>query len=81
MTNSETRAASFYLHTINSVFFETPEIGIIDIFLLLKYENELELVTSDISFNSDNPGQVLICIRNNLAGNYFPSISIRSYIN
>ena len=29
-------------------FFETPEVGIIGIFVLLKYENELELVTSDI---------------------------------
>ena len=33
-------------------FFETPEVGIIGIFILLKYEKEIELVTSDISFNS-----------------------------
>ena len=32
--------------------FRTPEVGIIGIFVLLKYENELELVTIDISFNS-----------------------------
>ena len=32
--------------------FETPEVGIIVIFVLFKYENELELVGSDISFNS-----------------------------
>ena len=33
--------------------FETPEVGITGIFVLLKYE--LELVTSDISFNSVSP--------------------------
>ena len=32
--------------------FETPEVGIAGIFVLLEYENELEQVTSDISFNS-----------------------------
>ena len=32
--------------------FETPEVDIIGIFVFLKYDNELELVTSDISFNS-----------------------------
>ena len=36
-------------------FFETPEVGIIGVFVLLKYENELELVTSDISFTSVSP--------------------------
>ena len=35
-------------------FLETPEICIIGIFVLLKYENELELVSSDIRFNSVN---------------------------
>ena len=29
--------------------------GIIGIFVLLQYENDLELVTSDISFNSVSP--------------------------
>ena len=28
---------------------------IIDIFVMLKYENELEIVTSDINFNSVSP--------------------------
>ena len=31
-------------------FFETLEVGIIDISVLLKYEKELEIVPSDISF-------------------------------
>ena len=31
-------------------FFETPKVSIIGIFILLKYENELDLVTNDISF-------------------------------
>ena len=35
-------------------FFETPEVGIIDIFILLKFENELGIGTGDISFNSVN---------------------------
>ena len=30
-------------------FFETPKVGIIGIFVLLKYENELEIVATDIS--------------------------------
>ena len=38
-------------HAIKGGFFETLEVGIIGIFILLKYENALELVTSDISFN------------------------------
>ena len=33
-------------------FFETPEVGNIGIFELLKHENELEQVTSDVRFNS-----------------------------
>ena len=37
------------------MFFKTPEVDIIDTFVLLKYENGLELVTSDISFNSASP--------------------------
>ena len=36
-------------------FFETPEVSIIGIFVLLKYENKLELITSDINFNSVIP--------------------------
>ena len=36
-------------------FFETPKLSIIGILVLLKYENELELVTSDTSFNSVSP--------------------------
>ena len=35
--------------------FETPEAHIIGIFVLPKYGNELELVTSIISFNSVSP--------------------------
>ena len=31
--------------------FETPEFVVIDIFILLKYENGLERGTRDISFN------------------------------
>ena len=38
-----------------SAFFETPEIGIIGIFVLPEYENELEIVASDICFNSLMP--------------------------
>ena len=33
----------------------TPEVGIIGIFVSLKYENELKLDTSDISLNSVSP--------------------------
>ena len=36
-------------------FFETPEVGIIAIFVLLKNENKLEIVAHDISFNSVSP--------------------------
>ena len=36
----------------HSSFFKTPEVGIIGIFVLSKYENQLEIVTSDICFNS-----------------------------
>ena len=37
-------------------FFKTPQVGVIGIFfVLLKYKNELELVTSDISVNSVSP--------------------------
>ena len=32
-----------------------PEVGNIGILILLKYENKLELVTSDISINSVSP--------------------------
>ena len=60
-------------------FFETPEVGIIGIFVFLQYENELELVTSDINFNSVNPWQIYISIQIHLVGNYFQFISIRSY--
>ena len=35
-----------------SSFFKTPEVRIIGIFVLSKYENELEIVTNDICFNS-----------------------------
>ena len=37
---------------LNLRFVKTPAVGIIGIVILLKYENELELVTNDISFNS-----------------------------
>ena len=40
------------------MFFETPIVDIIGIFILLKYENELELVTGDISFNSVSLQQI-----------------------
>ena len=40
-----------------SEFFDVSS-GVIVIFVLLKYENELELVTSDISFNSVRPWQI-----------------------
>ena len=43
--------------TIESVF-ETPKVGIIAIFVLLKYEIKLALVTSDISFTSVIPWQI-----------------------
>ena len=36
-------------------FLETREVGISGIFVLHKYENELDLVTNDISFNSVRP--------------------------
>ena len=40
-------------------FFETLEVGFVGIFVLLKIENELlEIVTSDITFNSENPWQI-----------------------
>ena len=42
----------------NRVFFEKTEVGIIAIFVLLKYENKLELIGSDISFNSLSPQQI-----------------------
>ena len=56
--------------------FRNSEVGII---VLLKYENELELVTSDIGFNSINPWQIQIFIEIHLVGNYFQIISIWSY--
>ena len=51
--------------------FRNSEVGIIGIIVLLKYENELELVTSDIGFNSINPWQFQICIQIHLVGNYY----------
>ena len=36
-------------------FSKLPEVGIIGICVLLKYENELEINTIDIGFNSVNP--------------------------
>ena len=42
----------------NWVFFETPEVGKIDIFIMPKYENALEIVHSDICFNSLSPGHI-----------------------
>ena len=44
-----------YIGLVDQRFFETPEIGIIGIFILPKYGNKLELITSDISFNSVLP--------------------------
>ena len=52
---------------------------IADIFILLKYENELERVTSDISFNSVSPLINLNLYSNSLVGNYYQFISIWSY--
>ena len=44
-------------------FFETPKVDIIGIFVLLKYEIELEPITiSDISFNSVSNWQISIFI-------------------
>ena len=45
--------------------------SIIGIFILLKYENELEHFPSDISFNSVNPLQIQICIQIYLVCNNF----------
>ena len=36
-------------------FFETPKVGIIGIFILLKYKNEHEIDNSDISFKFSKP--------------------------
>ena len=33
-------------------FFETPEVGITGIFVLVKFENQLEILIGDIIFNS-----------------------------
>ena len=49
---------------------------IADIFILLKYENELERVTSDISFNSVSPLINLNLYSNSLVGNCYQFISI-----
>ena len=67
-----------FLHGVFTIqfVFETSKVGIIAIFVLLKYEIELEPITSDISFNSVSPGQILICIQIHLVGNYFQFISI-----
>ena len=48
--------------------FQSWHIGI---FLLFKYENELEIDTNDIGFNSVNPWQIKICIQIRLVGKYF----------
>ena len=40
---------------LEQVFFECVKVGIIGISVMLKHENELELVTSDTSFNSISP--------------------------
>ena len=52
-SNSEDRTREI-CHA-NRGFLETLEVGIIAIFVLPKYESELKLLTSDISFNSVNP--------------------------
>ena len=61
----------------NRGFFENPVVGITGIFLLLKYENELEIVTSDFSCNSVSPWQIYFCIQINLVVNYFHFIVTR----
>ena len=59
-------------------FFETPRVGNIGILVLLKFKNELEVDTSDISFNSVGSWQINICIQIHLVDNYFQFISIWS---
>ena len=46
-----------WIHKSQYRFFETPEVGMIGIFILLKHENELKLVISD-SFNSLSPWKI-----------------------
>ena len=52
--------------------FDTPEIGIIGIFVLPEYGYELELVTSDISFNSVSPWKNLNLYSNSFGWQLFP---------
>ena len=50
-------------------FFEIPEAGIIDIFVLVKVKNKLEIVIHDIVFNLVYCWQIYICTRIYLLGN------------
>ena len=54
---------------IITVFFEINNIGIIGIFVLLKFENESSLIISHINLISVNSLQILICIRIYLVDN------------
>ena len=52
--------------------FDTPEVSIIGIFVLPEYGYELELVTSDISFNSVSPWKNLNLYSNSFGWQLFP---------
>ena len=64
-----------FVSILSIEFFETPKSGYFGIFVLLNYENELEIVASDISFNSvsfDISKFVFKCIWPTTILNIFP---------
>ena len=65
-----------YSSTLEFKFFETSQVGIFGIFVLLKLENELEMLTSDIDFNSVHHCQIQTFVQIHLIGKYFKFISI-----
>ena len=56
-------------------FFQGAQICIIGFFVLFKFENELEMIISDISFNSVYPWQIYKCNQNLFGWQRFPILT------
>ena len=71
----------FHLQTTDILlefFSEIHRFDIFGFFVLLNFDNELEIFTSDISFDSVYPWQIWSCIRIYLVGNLFQCTNIRN---
>ena len=57
---------------LGRLLFEIHKFSIIDIFVLLKLESKLEIVVSDISFNSLYSWEIINLYRNAFSAQLFP---------